>query len=71
MKNQRELQGVTMASSEMKESYVAPKTMSYSVQNEGMLCSSDPKVGGSTTNPDWGGSAGFNSVSETNLGWQD
>ena len=71
MKNQRELQGVTMASSEMKESYVAPKTMSYSVQNEGMLCSSDPKVGGSTTKPEWGGSTGFGSVSETNLGWQD
>ena len=71
MKNQRELQGVTMASSEMKESYVAPKTMSYSVQNEGMLCSSGPDVGGSTTEPEWGGSTGFGSVSETNLGWQD
>ena len=71
MKNQRELQGVTMASSEMKESYVAPKTMSYSVQNEGMLCSSGPTVGGSASDPGWGGSTGFGSVSETNLGWQD
>lgn len=72
MKNQRELQEVTMASSEIKESYVAPKTMSYSVQNEGMLCSSGPTVGGSiTTDPGWGGSTGFGSVSETNLGWQD
>ena len=69
MKNQRELQTVTMASSEMKESYVAPKTMSYSVQNEGMLCASNPTVGGSTTDPGWGDSAGFDSVSETNLGW--
>lgn len=71
MKNQRELQAVTMASSEMKESYVAPKTMSYSVQNEGMLCSSGPAVGGSASDPGWGGSTGFGSVSETNLGWQD
>ena len=71
MKNQRELQGVTMASSEIKESYVAPKTMSYSVQNEGMLCSSGPTVGGSASDPGWGGSTGFGSVSETNLGWQD
>ena len=71
MKNQRELQTVTMASSEMKESYVAPKTMSYSVQNEGMLCSSGPTVGGSASDPGWGGSTGFGSVSETNLGWQD
>ena len=71
MKNQRELQAVTMASSEMKESYVAPKTMSYSVQNEGMLCSSGPTVGGSASDPGWGGSTGFGSVSETNLGWQD
>ena len=71
MKNQRELQTVNMASSEMKESYVAPKTMSYSVQNEGMLCSSGPTVGGSATDPGWGGSTGFGSVSETNLGWQD
>ena len=70
MKKQKELQTVTMASSEMKESYVAPKTMSYSVQNEGMLCSSGPDVGGSiTTDPGWGGSTGFGSVSETNLGW--
>lgn len=71
MKNQRELLGVTMASSEMKESYVAPKTMSYSVQNEGMLCSSGPDVGGNASDPGYGNSAGFNSVSETNLGWQD
>ena len=71
MKNQRELQTVNMASSEMKESYVAPKTMSYSVQNEGMLCSSGPTVGGSASDPGWGGSTGFGSVSETNLGWQD
>ena len=71
MKNQRELQGVTMASSEMKESYVAPKTMSYSVQNEGMLCSSDPAVGGSTSDPEWGETAGFNPLGENNLGWQD
>ena len=69
MKNQRVLKTETMVSSCMKETYVAPKTMSYSVQNEGMLCSSDPAVGGSTTNPDWGGSAGFNSVSETNSIW--
>ena len=69
MKNQRELQTVTMASSEMKESYVAPKTMSYSVQNEGMLCSSGPTVGGSASDPGWGGSTGFGSVSETNSMW--
>ena len=67
MKNQRDL--LTMAFSEIKESYVAPKTMSYSVQNEGMLCSSDPTVGGITSDPIWGDSAGFDSVSETNLGW--
>ena len=71
MKKQKELQTVTMASSEMKESYVAPKTMSYSVQNEGMLCSSGPDVGGNASDPGYGNSAGFNSVSETNLGWQD
>ena len=71
MKNQRELQTVNMASSEMKESYVAPKTMSYSVQNEGMLCASGPTVGGSASDPGYGNSVGFGSVSETNLGWQD
>lgn len=69
MKNQRELQTVTMASSEMKESYVAPKTMSYSVQNEGMLCSSGHTVGGSASDPSYGDSAGFNSVSATNSIW--
>ena len=69
MKNQRELQTVDMASSEIKEIYVAPKTMSYSVQNEGMLCSSGPDVGGNASDPDYGNSAGFDSVSETNLGW--
>lgn len=53
----------------MKESYVAPKTMSYSIQNEGVLCSSDPTVGGDTTDPVWGGSTGFGSVSETNSMW--
>ena len=66
MKNQRDLQGVTMASSEMKESYVAPKTMSYSVQNEGMLCSSDPKVGGIVPDPAYGGTTGFYTIGETN-----
>ena len=69
MKKQNVLQAVTVASSEMKESYVAPKTMSYSIQNEGVLCSSDPTVGGDTTGPVWGGSTGFGSVSETNSMW--
>ena len=69
MKKQNVLQAVTVASSEMKESYVAPKTMSYSIQNEGVLCSSDPTVGGNTTDPKWGGSTGFGSVSETNSMW--
>ena len=69
MKNQRELQTVTMASSEMKESYVAPMTMSYSVQNEGMLCASGPTAGGNASDPKWGGSTGFGSVSETNSMW--
>lgn len=69
MKNQRELQTVNMASSEMKESYVAPKTMSYSVQNEGMLCTSSPTVGGGASDPEWGVSTGFGSVSETNSMW--
>ena len=50
----------------MKESYVAPKTMSYSVQNEGMLCSSDPKVGGIVPDPAYGGTAGFYTIGETN-----
>ena len=69
MKKQKELQTVTMASSEMKESYVAPKTMSYSVQNEGMLCSSDPKVGGIVPDPADGGTAGFYTIGETNSIW--
>lgn len=68
MKNQRELQTVTMTSSEMKENYVAPKTVSYRVQNEGVLCSS-PITGGNATDPEWGGSTGFGSVSETNSMW--
>ena len=69
MKNQRELQTVTMASSEMKESYVAPMTMSYSVQNEGMLCASGPTVGGGASDPKPGESASFHSVSEINSIW--
>ena len=69
MKKQNVLQAVTVASSEMKESYVAPKTMSYSIQNEGVLCSSDPTGGGNTTDPEWGGSTGFGSVRETNSRW--
>ena len=41
------------------QNYVAPKTMSYSVQNEGVLCSSIPTVGGSASDPSEGVSAGF------------
>ena len=69
MKKQNVLQTETMVSSCMKETYVAPKTMSYSVQNEGVLCSSIPTVGGNASDPDYGNSAGFDSVSGTNLGW--
>ena len=69
MKNQRVLKTETMVSSCMKETYVAPKTMSYSVQNEGMLCSSDPKVGGIVPNPADGGTAGFYTIGETNSIW--
>ena len=69
MKKQNVLQTETVASSEMKESYVAPKTMSYSVQNEGVLCSSNPAVGGNASDPGYGNSAGFDSVSQTNSMW--
>ena len=53
----------------MKETYVAPMTVAYSVQNEGVLCSSIPTVGGNASDPDYGNSAGFDSVSGTNLDW--
>ena len=59
MKKQNVLQTETMVSSCMKETYVAPMTVAYSVQNEGVLCSSDPKVGGNASDPYEGGSAGF------------
>ena len=59
MKNQRVLKTETMVSLCMKETYVAPMAVAYSVQNEGVLCSSAPKVGGSASDPSEGVSAGF------------
>ncbi|MCF2594027.1 hypothetical protein I6E11_09575 [Bacteroides caecigallinarum] len=57
MKDQRVLKTETMVSSCMKETYVAPMTVAYSVQNEGVLCSSNPT--GTVDDPTYGVSAGF------------
>lgn len=65
MKDQRVLKTETMVSSCMKETYVAPKTMSYSVQNEGVLCSSNPT--GTVNDPTYGVSAGFDNIETTSL----
>lgn len=67
MKDQRVLKTETMVSSCIKETYVAPKTMSYSVQNEGVLCSSVPTVGGRASDPSEGISTGFDVVETTSL----
>ncbi len=67
MKDQRVLKTETMVSSCMKETYVAPMTVAYSVQNEGVLCSSIPTVGGSASNPSEGISTGFDVVETTSL----
>lgn len=66
MENQRVLKMETNASSSIKQNYVAPKSVSYSIQSEGMLCSSNV---GSVPDPDYGGSTGFDSYVETSSMW--
>ena len=65
MKNQRVLKTETMVSSCMKETYVAPMAVAYSVQNEGVLCSSAPT--GTVKDPTYGVSTGFDVVETTSL----
>ena len=65
MKDQRVLKTETMVSSCMKETYVAPMTVAYSVQNEGVLCSSAPT--GTVNDPSEGVSTGFDVVETTSL----
>ncbi len=65
MKNQRVLKTETMVSSCMKETYVAPMTVAYGVQSEGVLCSSAPT--GTVNNPSEGVSAGFDNIETTSL----
>ena len=65
MKDQRVLKTETMVSSCMKETYVAPMTVAYSVQNDGVLCSSNPT--GKVNDPTYGVSAGFDNIETTSL----
>lgn len=65
MKNQRVLKTETMVSLCMKETYVAPMAVAYSVQNEGVLCSSNPT--GTVDDPGYGVSAGFDKIKTTSL----
>lgn len=65
MKKQNVLQTETLASSEMKEKYVAPMAVAYSLHNEGVLCSS--ATTGTMDDPFYGDSAGFSGVEKTSV----
>ena len=54
-----------MVSSCIKETYVAPMAVAYSVQSEGVLCSSNPT--GTVDDPGYGVSAGFDKIKTTSL----
>lgn len=65
MKKQNVLQTEALVSSEVTEKYVAPMAVAYSLQNEGVLCSSGTT--GTTDDPFYGGSAGFSGVEKTSV----